>query len=395
VGLHGRREGAVTDEVAVAKQFTTAFGRAPAGVWTAPGRVNLIGEHTDYNDGFVLPLAIPQRVLIAAAPAADALSTVRSAQQPDTVGTFTASSVEPGEVTGWVAYVAGVFWALRTAGHRVRDLDMFLDGNVPLGAGLSSSAAAECAVAVALANLAGMDLDPTELALQARRAENLFVGAPTGVMDQMAAMHARHDHLLFLDTRSLAVEHVPFDLATCGLALLVVDTRAPHALVDSEYAARRATCEDAARTLVVPALRDISLSDLAAALSALPDEVSRRRVRHVVTENARVLDVVAMLRSGADPRDIGPVLTASHVSLRDDFEVTVPQLDVAVDAALKAGAYGARMTGGGFGGCIIALINNADVASVVDVINEAFSSAGFDRPKAFTVEPSEGASRLS
>jgi galactokinase len=385
----------VTDPVAVAEEFTASFGRAPAGVWAAPGRVNLIGEHTDYNDGFVLPLALPRRVLVAAARAVDALSTVRSAQQPDLVGTFAASSVEPGEVTGWAAYVAGVFWALRRAGHPVADLDLFLDGDVPLGAGLSSSAAVECAVAIAVADLAELGLDATGLALQARRAENLFVGAPTGVMDQMAAMHARQGHLLFLDTRSLAVERVPFELSGHGLTLLVVDTRSPHALVDSEYAARRATCEDAARTLGIPALRDVSLAHLAEALAALPDDVARRRVRHVVTENARVVDVVAMLRSGVDPRNIGPLLTASHASLRDDFEVTVPQLDVAVDAALKAGAHGARMTGGGFGGCILALIDSVDATDAMEAIDDAFAHAGFAAPEAFVVEPAEGAHRLS
>jgi galactokinase len=384
----------VTDPDAVAKAFAASIGREPAGVWAAPGRVNLIGEHTDYNEGFVLPLGLPQRVLAAAAPTADSKSTVRSAQQSGSVHTFAASSVEAGEVEGWAAYLAGVFWALRTAGHPVPELDVFLDGDVPLGAGLSSSAAVECAVAVAVNDLAALDLDATALALQARRAENLFVGAPTGVMDQMAAMHARQGHLLFLDTRSLAVEHVPFDLQSHGLALLVVDTRAPHALVDSEYATRRATCEAAARMLNVTALRDIAPTDLSVALPALPDDVSRRRVRHVVTENARVLEVVAILRSGADPHDIGPLLTASHVSLRDDFEVTVPQLDVAVDAALTAGASGARMTGGGFGGCIIALTERTETDHVVAGVVDAFADAGFDPPASFVVAPSDGARRL-
>jgi galactokinase len=384
----------VTDWSAVAAAFEGAYTHPPEGVWAAPGRVNLIGEHTDYNDGFVLPLAIPQRVVVAAGHAPHGRSTVRSAQQPHSSLTFAASSVEPDDVEGWAAYAAGVFWALRTAGHPVPDANVFLDGNVPLGAGVSSSAAVECAVAVALADLARLDLDATALALQARRAENLFVGAPTGVMDQMAAMHARRGHLLFLDTRSLAVEHVPFDLSAHGLALLVVDTRAPHALVDSEYAQRRASCEAAARLLDVPALRDIALDGLDPALGRLPDDLSRRRVRHVVTEDARVLAVVDMLRSGADPRDIGPQLTASHVSLRDDYEVTVPQLDVAVEAALKAGAYGARMTGGGFGGCIIALVDAPEASAVADAVTDAFAGAGFDPPRPFVVEPADGARRL-
>jgi len=382
---------------AVAAEFERAFGRAPAGVWAAPGRVNLIGEHTDYNDGFVLPLALPQRVLVAAAPvAAGVSSTVRSMQQPDASVSFVAATVEPGDVGGWAAYAAGVFWALRSAGHLVPDVDLVLDGDVPLGAGLSSSAAVECAVAVALCDIVGWTPDATTLALHAKRAENVFVGAPTGVMDQMASMHGRAGHLVYLDTRSLAVEHVPFDLSSHGLSLLVIDTRAAHALVDGQYAERRQTCDAAARLLGVTALRDITVDGLESALRLLPDDVSRRRVRHVVTENARVLDVVEMLRArGADPRRIGPALTASHASLRDDFEVTVPELDVAVESALSAGAHGARMTGGGFGGCVIALVERPAVEVVTHRVTDAFDRAGFDKPELFVVTASDGARRLA
>ncbi|NMH90574.1 galactokinase [Pseudonocardia bannensis] len=379
-------------------------GRDPAGVWAAPGRVNLIGEHTDYNDGYVLPLALDRRALVAAAPASGPGSTVRSLQQDPEPVRFSAATVSPGDVGGWGAYVAGVVWSLRTAGHPVRDLDLVLDSDVPIGAGLSSSAAVECAVAVALADLtaaapaaptatptaapAGRP-DRTELARLAQRAENRFVGAPTGVMDQMAALHGRAGTLVFLDTRTMAVEHVPLDLAARGLALLVVDTRAPHTLVDGQYAARRADCTAAAADLGVAALRDAVPADL----DRIRDPRRRRRARHVVTENARVLDVVATLRAGIDPRAIGPVLTASHLSLREDFEVTVAHLDVAVDAALAAGAHGARMTGGGFGGCVIALVDAPDTGAVATAVAGAFSDRGFAAPQTFTAVPSPGAGR--
>jgi galactokinase len=380
----------------VAEQFARAFHRAPEGVWAAPGRVNLIGEHTDYNDGFVLPLALPQRVLVAAGRATGDRSTVLSLQRPGDRVSFAAATVQPGEVEGWAAYAAGVFWALRSAGHDVPDLDLVLDGDVPLGAGLSSSAAVECAVIVSLRDVAALPLQPTVLALEAKRAENVFVGAPTGVMDQMAAMHGRSGHLVFLDTRSLMVEHVPFDLSRHGLSLLVIDTRSSHALVDSRYAERRESCEAAARLLGVSALRDVALCGLERVLALLPDDLLRRRVRHVVTENARVLDVVVLLRAdGADPREIGPALTASHVSLREDFEVTIDELDVAVDSALAAGAHGARMTGGGFGGCAIALVEKPALESVAHAVTAAFDRAGFDKPEFFVATPSDGARRLA
>ncbi len=228
----------------------------------------------------------------------------------------------------------------RRRGTRCRAADLRIDSDVPIGAGLSSSAALECAVAVALDELGGLGLGRTELALLAQRAENDYVGVPCGVMDQMAAMHGRAGHLVYLDCRTLAVELVPFDLAAAGLALLVVDTKAPHRLVDGEYADRRRTCEQAADALGVRALRDVPLDGLDAALAALPDQTTRRRVRHVVTENARVLDTVALLRDGK-LADIGPLLTASHASMRDDYQITVPEIDVAVEAALAAGALGA------------------------------------------------------
>jgi galactokinase len=360
------------------------------GRWAAPGRVNLIGEHTDYNDGYVLPLALAQRVVVHAEFAHHMPTRVRSRQVPGSEATFDAHTVVPGDVDGWAAYVAGVVWALRVDRHTVGNLDITVDGDVPLRAGLSSSAALECAAGLAWAHLFGLRLAKTELARLCRRAENEFVGAPTGIMDQMAAMHGREGHAVFIDTRTLRVAHVPLGLAAAGLALLVVDTRAPHRHVDGEYASRRQACEEAARLLDVPALRDARLDQL----DVLPDHLLRR-ARHVVTENARVLEVVQLLRSSADPRVIGPILTASHLSLRDDFEVTVPEVDVAFDALLDMGAYGARITGGGFGGCVIALVD-ADLADdATAALRSAYARHGFGEPSTFTAVPSDGAHRLT
>lgn len=375
----------------VSTAFEDAFGRRPDGVWAAPGRVNVIGEHTDYNDGFVLPMALPQGVRAAAARTADDRVRVVSLQEPGEPVGFPVD-VRPGDVTGWAAYVAGVVWSLRSAGHAVGGVDLAVDGDVPAGAGLSSSAALECSVACALNELFDLDIAPADLARLAQRAENDFVGMPCGVMDQMASVACEEGHLLFLDTRSLRAERVPFDTASFDRTLLVIDTRAPHRLVDGEYARRRAACEAAAETVGVRALRDVAVDDLPAVLPRLDDE-QQRRVRHVVTENARVEDVVHRLRDG-DLDGIGPLLTASHASLRDDYEVTVGELDAAVEAALSAGALGARMTGGGFGGCVIALVAADRAEAVFDAVREAFATAGYAEPTAFTAVPSPGAHRV-
>ena len=372
-------------------------GGEPDGVWAAPGRVNLIGEHTDYNDGFCLPYALPHRVTVAARRTDGPRWQVRSTAHASAVS-FELADLEPGRVRGWAAYVAGVVWALRSAGHGVPGAQLLIDSDVPTGAGLSSSAALECAVLRALHDLGGLDIPPGEQARLAQRAENDYVGVPCGIMDQTASMLCRQGHVLFFDTRSGDIEQVPFDVASAGLAVLVIDTRAPHELVDGEYAARRSSCERAAAALGVAALRDVSVAELPGALATLratPDgEVTARRARHVITEDARVLETVALLSAG-DVRGIGPLMTASHASLRDDFEVTMPQLDTAVDAALAAGAYGARMTGGGFGGCAIALVDAVSADSVAGAVAKAFASAGFDPPASFTAAPSAGARRLA
>jgi galactokinase len=289
--------------------------------------------------------------------------------------------------------VAGVAWALREAGHDVPPARIALASDVPVGAGVSSSAALESAVLTALIDLGGLDVPVDERPAIAQRAENDYVGAPTGIMDQSASIRCQAGRALFLDCRSLAVEQIPFDVAAEGLAVLVLNSNAPHQHVDGEYGARRRSCEEAARTLGVPALRDVAAADLDDALARLDDEVVRRRVRHVVTENQRVLDTVAVLRSGR-VREIGPLMTASHASMRDDFEITVPEVDVAVEAALGAGAYGARMTGGGFGGCILALIDADRADEVTAAVSAAYEQHGFAAPTPFVAVPSQGATRL-
>jgi galactokinase len=364
-------------------------GRQPTGVWAAPGRVNLIGEHTDYNEGYVMPFALAQRVLIAAAPRSDRTWSVTSLNN-DSTKIFSAADLNPG-MAGWQAYVAGVVWALQEAGHRVGGADLVLTSDVPEGAGLSSSAALECAVLTALADLNDLDIVGIERAKLARRSENVFVGAPTGLMDQAASTLCTAGHALFFDCRTDAAEQVLFDTTSAGLEILVLDTKTPHALVDSEYAARRASCEQAARLLGIPALRDVT--DLDAALDQLPDPVLKRRVRHVVTENARVLEAADVLRAGRIA-DLAPLLDASHESMRDDFEITVPQVDLAVETARSSGSLGARMTGGGFGGCIIALVELGDSERIGEAIVESFGAAGYGPPVYFTGVPSTGAQRL-
>ena len=370
--------------------FRAQTGRQPAGVWAAPGRVNVIGEHTDYNDGYVMPFALAQRVLIAAAPRNDHGTWTVTSLNNRSTKIFRDADLQPG-MTGWQAYVAGVVWALQEAGHRIDGADLVLTSDVPKGAGLSSSAALECAVLIALADLNELEIPGLERAKLARRAENAFVGAPTGLMDQAASTLCTAGHALFFDCRTDAAEQVLLDTRSSGLEILVLDTKTPHALVDSEYAARRTSCEEAARLLGVAALRDVT--DLDAALAQLSDPVMRRRVRHVVTENARVLEAVAILRAGRIA-DLAPLLDASHESMRDDFEITVPQVDLAVDVARASGALGARMTGGGFGGCIIALVEAGDSDRIGDEITGKFGAAGYGPPTHFAAVPSAGAQRL-
>jgi galactokinase len=378
-----------------AQWFSTQYASAPEGVWHAPGRANLIGEHTDYNDGFVLPFALDRGTFAAAAPHQDAVLELTS-RQAGGRGAGPAGRVEipldslaPGSVTGWAAYPAGVVWALREAGYPVPGARVAVDSDLPQGAGLSSSAALECAVALALTELAGLGVVRQELAAIARRAENDFVGVPTGIMDQSAALLCQAGHALLLDCRSGEADSVPLDPARSGLALVIIDTRARHALTESGYGARHIECEEAARALGVRTLREVADPE---SLSALADPVLRRRARHVVTENQRVLETAALLRQGQVDR-IGRLLNESHASLRDDFEISWPEADVAVDAAVGAGALGARMMGGGFGGSVIALLPE-DGAAVHEAVRSAFRGRGWPDPGFLNAPPSSSARRL-
>ncbi|MDR7187498.1 galactokinase [Microbacterium sp. BE35] len=380
--------------------FAARFGADPVGTWSAPGRVNLIGEHTDYNDGFVLPFAIQHRTHVALAPRADGVFRVRVASTFDdatvevALGALDALFPEQrDDVPEWARYPLGVAWALLAASgtdpSTVPGVDLAFASDVPVGAGLSSSAAIEGATAVALADTWGIDLDRVALAKVGRRAENEAVGAPTGIMDQMASLLGRADAAIFLDCRSLDAQVIDLGFADAALELVVIDTGVKHSHATGGYGERRAACERGAAALGVPALRDVSVGDLPR-LAELVDDVTFRRVRHVVTENQRVLDTVRILREQG-PTAIGDLLVASHASMRDDFEISVPELDTAVEAALAAGAVGARMTGGGFGGAAIALVAHDKVQAVTDAATAAFAAAGFAAPTIFTVTPSAGA----
>jgi galactokinase len=377
--------------------FTALFGRAPEVVASAPGRVNLIGEHTDYNDGFVLPFAIAQRTSVLLAARDDGtvrLATTRAqSSAPRRPIELPLAMLRPGMPAGWAGYPAGVLWALARAGHRVRGADLLVEGGVPVGAGLSSSAALETATALAVATRWELPLSRPALAEIARSAEADYVGVPCGIMDQMAALSCTEGHVLLLDTRTLEARSLPLRPAGAGLTLLVIDTAVRHSLGDTAYPERRATCQAAAAELGVPALRDIDPAQLPSALHRLTDPVARRRVRHVVGENARVLTVADLLDTGRLAA-IGPELTRSHASLRDDYEVSCAELDTAVDAAVAAGALGARMTGGGFGGCAIALVREDAVAEVTGAVVAAFAAARFAQPRVFVTVPSAGAAAV-
>ncbi len=369
-------------------------------VWFAPGRANLMGEHTDYNTGFVLPFALAQGVTATAVARPDRLLVLRSKQVPDEPVTVSPDSLAPGSVAGWAAYPAGVAWALREAGYRVPGASIDIDSDLPVGAGVASSAALECSVALALCSLAGAQVARRDLAVIARRAENEFVGAPTGIIDQAAALLCRAGHAMLLDCGTMDITHVPFRPGRDGMTALVIDTRVPHALVSGEYGRRRSECEQATRLLGVPSLG--SVADAAVA-GRLADPVLRRRVRHVVTDSARARAIAAALAAEADGaatapetyRFIGQLLTQAHASLRDDLEISWPEADVAVDAAIAAGAYGARMVGGGFGGSVLALVPAACLPAARAALTEAFAQRSWTPPEFLDAVPSAAARRIA
>ena len=370
----------------LARNFEELFGRKPEVISEAPGRVNLIGEHIDYSEGFVLPFAIADRTYAAIASRPDGLVRIASHQRKEKIFSIDIHDVKPGSKGDWEKYVLGVLWSLGiTTG-----VDILVDGSVPAGAGLSSSAALECSVAVGLNELFSLNKSLEDLARATQKAENDYVGMPCGIMDQSVSLMGKVGAALLLDCRDLTTESVPFNVADAGLELLIIDTQAHHALVDGGYAERRAACESVAAKLNIPSMRHLTLEVLQANREKIT-ETEFIRARHAVTEIARVLAAVTALRA-SDFETLGELINQSHISLRDDYAVSCPELDVAVDACLAAGAIGSRMVGGGFGGSAIALIKAQDVAKTREAVTAAFESRGFKRPRFFTSLPSAGAS---
>jgi len=372
----------------VCDRFGRTFDQLPEGIWRAPGRVNIIGEHTDYNEGFVLPMALSEGVVVCAARRSDHRLVLSSRQAGSAVVEL--DNLTPGSVTGWAGYAAGVAWALRQAGYLVLGASIAIDSDLPVGVGLSSSAALECAIALALTELSGVTVPRTELARIARQAENDFVGVPSGIMDQTAALLCRAGHALLIDCRTDCAAAVSLDLTSANRCLMIIDTRIRHALTDGKYAERNRECQAAARALGVRSLRDAAAEE---ELASIPSETIRRRARHVIHENRRVLQAAQLLQEG-QLAGIGNLMTASHTSLRDDFQVSWPEADAAVDAAISAGADGARMTGGGFGGSVIALVPAALSRTVATSARHRFSENRWQEPTVTLAAPSGGACRI-
>ena len=373
----------------IEKKFLETFGAEPDLVAAAPGRVNLIGEHIDYSDGFVLPFAIKDRTLVAARKRGDSTVRIASAQRRNKIVTVDISKVKPGLKGEWERYALGVLWALGVK----EGVDLLIDGHVPLGAGLSSSAALECSVATAMNHLFDLGFNLEELARLTQKAENQYVGVPCGIMDQSVSLMATQGSALLLDCRDLSTKNIPFDVASSGLELLIIDTQAHHALTDGGYAERRASCESVVAKLGITSLRELSMEQLENSRGLLT-ETEFVRARHAVTEMKRVLECVEAL-SNSDFAKVGQLINQSHASLRDDYTVSCPELDTAVEAALAAGALGSRMVGGGFGGSAIALIQASKTTETIKAVEKAFSSKGFKAPRFFTSLPSQGAELLS
>jgi galactokinase len=371
--------------------FAALFGQSPEIVTEAPGRVNLIGEHVDYCDGFVMPFAISDRTYAAIAKRSDRKIRISSKQRPEEIFETYLDQLSPTGDGDWERYILGVIWAFEK--KVTTGLDILVDGGVALGAGLSSSAALECSIATALNSLFGAGLPLPELARLAQRAENEYVGMPCGIMDQSVSLMAQAGSALLLDCRDLSTEQIPLDLASAGLELLIIDTRAHHALVDGGYAERRASCESAAQKLGVKALRDCSIALLESSRAKLT-ELEYMRAEHVVNDIERVHETVVFLRQN-DFESVGKILTKSHASLRDRFEISCPELDLAVDTALTNKSLGGRMIGGGFGGSAIALFEVADIEPAKLAIAAAFKAAGYVEPRFFTSLPSSGAAVIN
>ena len=373
----------------IEERFLETFGEEPDLVAAAPGRVNLIGEHIDYSEGFVLPFAIKDRTLAAVRKRDDSIVRIASAQRRNKVVTVDIDDVKPGLKGEWERYALGVLWSMGVKSG----VDIMIDGHVPLGAGLSSSAALECSVATAMNHLFDLGFSLEELARLTQRAENQYVGVPCGIMDQSVSLMATQGYALLLDCRDLSTRNIPFDVAAQGLELLIIDTQAHHALTDGGYAERRASCESVAAKLSVKSMRELTMDQLAASRELITN-TEYTRARHAVTEMKRVLDCVEALSAG-DFTAVGKLLNQSHVSLRDDYTVSCPELDTAVEASLAAGALGSRMVGGGFGGSAIALIEASKTSQTIHAVEKAFADKKFKAPRFFTSLPSQGAELLS
>jgi galactokinase len=367
-------------EQRAARAYRETFGEEPGLVASAPGRVNLIGEHTDYNGGFVLPCAIDRRVAVAVGAGGRGGFQTRLYSAD-----FDQTRQIDGKDSSWADYPRGVAWAIGEAGHEISAFNAAFSGDVPLGSGLSSSAAIEAATALALDAFFGLGLGRTDLAIICQRAENDYVGVGSGIMDQYASLLCEAGSALLVDCRSLAAQSVPLDLEAAGLALVVCDTRVERGLADTGYNDRRATCERAASMLGVQELRDATEGDL-----DLLSGAELKRARHVISENARVLEAVEALKD-SDFQEFGRLMCASHASLRDDYEVSTPELDTFVRAAEQHGARGARLTGAGFGGCAIALVPRDETAAFTNACEQIFAGHGFEEPAFYEFVPSAGA----
>ena len=373
----------------ITELFAKGFGYPPEVVASAPGRVNLIGEHIDYSEGFVLPFAIDAVTKCAIAKRDDEKIRIISAQKKNEVIESNLEAIAAKEGSAWSRYIYGVIWAMEIE----TGLDIYIDGKVPLGAGLSSSAALECSLATALNHLFHLEKTLPELARLTQRAENDYVGVPCGIMDQSISLMARAGYGLLLDCQDLSTRHIKIDFASKSLRLLIIDTQAHHALTDGGYAKRRESCEEVAKIFSIPSLRQLSMESLLAHKAKL-SELQFKRARHGVSEMLRVLDAVKALEA-EDFEALGQLLNQSHNSLRDDYEVSCPELDLAVDTALSSGALGARMVGGGFGGSAIALIKESDAGTISSTIERAFAKSGFKAPRFFDSLPSDGAKVIS
>jgi len=369
----------------ISTSFQELFAAAPEVIAAAPGRVNLIGEHVDYNDGFVLPFAIDSITISAIRVRSDSKIRIASKQKPNEVYECEHEDLIPMTGPDWTRYLLGVIWVLGVK----RGVDILIDSKVPQGAGLSSSAALECSIGIALNQLFNLGHSLPDLARLMQKAENEYVGVPCGIMDQSISLMAKEGYALLLDCRDLSTSHIPVNFSASGLKLLIIDTRAHHALIDGGYAERRSQCESAANAIGVKSLRDVDISLLdtnSKKLSAL----ELKRARHVVHEINRVKEAVVALERN-DFVTLGKLLSYSHNSLRDDYNVSAPELDLAVAVAIKHGALGARMVGGGFGGSAIALIKEEDAGTVASQIEKAFKESGFKPPRFFDSLPSQGA----